>query len=87
MGAILEAEREYLDQRMIQLLSVGGRAHHLTPARIAANNAKRAKDRPLCPECGLDGARTSAGGIRRNARYWRCGECGHKWKVMTEAEN
>ena len=28
-----------------------------------------------------------ADGIRRKARYWRCGECGHKWKVMTEAEN
>jgi transposase-like protein len=84
MGMILEAEAPFLDNRMRELLDVGFH-QHLSPAQLAARDAKRAKDRPLCPECGLDGARTNAGGIKSKARYWRCGECGAKWKVMTEA--
>jgi transposase-like protein len=84
MGMILDSEKSGLNARMLELMDIGERAH-LSLAQLAARNAKRAKDRPLCPECGLDGARTNAGGIKSKARYWRCGECGAKWKVLTEA--
>ena len=82
MGAILEAERPYLDPRMVELLHVSGNTGNraMTPARRAAYDARRAKDRPICPQCGQDEARTAGGGQHNGRIRWKCLGCGHAWR-------
>jgi hypothetical protein len=43
----------------------------------------RAKDRPLCPECGADEAR-QRGGHHNGFGYWKCSGCEHGWKTVTK---
>jgi transposase-like protein len=81
MGAVLEAEKPYLDSRMLELLDVGFHKT-LTPAQIAARDAKRAQDRPLCPKCGKDEVRTN--GKNKRARYLRCYACDHHWRELVK---
>lgn len=89
MGAILEREireGDILCQRMIELLHVSGKPDR-TPAQVAACQAKRAKDRPLCPKCGQDEVRLNSSGKNKNGRYLRCYGCDHHWKESAKDES
>ena len=84
MGIILEREKNSLDFRMLELLHVGFHAT-LTPAQIAARDARRCKDRPLCPKCGLDEVRCNSSGRSKKGRYLRCYGCDYHWRYEHDA--
>ena len=79
MGVVLDGEWDSLDLRMRELLHVGDRKRQVTPSTMAAYARRRSKDRPLCPLCGADEARTTSG--KRAGRVsWLCHACRHAWR-------
>ena len=85
MGAVLEAEMEYLDDRMLELLNLNFHTES-TAAQRRGWNSRRAQDRPLCPKCGQDEVRCNSSGQRKVSRYLRCYGCGHHWSERVKEQ-